>query len=320
MDKENKEQIKDKEHKDKLIPSYQLLNYENKCIEFKRYFEINRLFILKRDEQYWLNIANKLAGNQINIENYIDKIQLINPLSPYFQFKKDIQQHVDEIKEKSKENNIKVNKNKLYSKYWDKLKPETQEKYSKNYKKLKLKYDLDRLIIKKFFLFYFDPIGYYVSEPYDIFATTMSIYIKSNKMKNKENSFKYVPYFRMINYFQNMYKEIKDEKNPLYPIKQKCIENYNYLTKLFETENEYNFEFVKDIKKGIVKEFKEVTALDLFKEDIIKSKYTTFIPLAEEIFKMLDKNIILLYKRKAKKQNLLSEYRIKLLEYNESDY
>lgn len=307
------EEINKSEQNKQLIPRYERLNYENKRIEFKKYLYIKNLNILKKEEQYWVNIANKLAGNGFNIEEYILNIELIEPLSVYFQFKNDIKPHIDKNFSEG------YNKNKIYKYYWNKLDKKTRKKLSENFQNRSIQFDLNRLIIQKFLMLYYNPFYLEVSDPCEIFATTLLIYIKTNKLKNSEYCNKYVPLYKMSNYFENIFFEITDENHPLYKIKTQSISNYEYLKNLFKKEDKYDFEFLKDIKKPIdpsIKDIKEVTPLELFKNDLIKAGNEFFIQIYEDIFKRLDKNIIFLYTVKAKRINLLNHYRKILLKFH----
>ena len=302
-------------------PTYLKLNKEYEDIKVGNVIlKINNLNIIKEEQNYWINLSNKLFGNNINIENLIFEIELKYPISVFFQFYSDIKNHVKKKLDELGESNTKEARNALIKRYWSKLKDKAKDFYYNKVKEYKIKYDLERLLVKKFVMLYYDPRRRNVCEPKEMFADTMILFIKLNKVVNEKYCKEYISLEKLKNYFFKIYNEIdEDEDEILFNIKQRCINNYNYLSKIFDDENPIKIEFIEDIKSiNFIRLGKNFifNPVDLFKEDLINGNMeNNIISSYKKFYKKLDDNIKNLYKIKAKKLTLLNKYKQKLSYY-----
>lgn len=310
----------DNEFSEDIKPLYQKLNEEYENIKIgNAELKIKDLNILKEEQNYWIILSNLLFGNTVNVEKLIFEIELRYPIPGFILFYSDIKNFIKNKLDACGEKNVKEVRNELIKTYWSKLKKKTRKYYSKKEKEFKIKYDLDRILVKKFLMLYYDPYRRNVCDPNEMFADSMIIFIKLNKIDKKLYSNKYISLKKLKKYFLKIYDEIDEKEDEiLYSIKKRCINNYNYLSNLFDDANHLKLEFIEDIKIFNYEDLENniiYKPVDIFKKDLLNGKMKEIVPLYEQFYKKLDKNIKSLYKIKAQKLNLLNKYKQKLYYY-----
>ena len=154
---------------------------------------MRELNIISESENFWMKLSNQLFGEEINIETFLDKIELNYPLNAYFKFVKDYSEQIKKDSLINEETNNKEFRNALYKQKWEQLDPVIKERYIRDYYEAIKKYYYESLLVRKYLLLYYYPIKKKVSSAADIFAVNMALILINNDEIYKKYNYEYTP-------------------------------------------------------------------------------------------------------------------------------